>query len=106
MKQTVEFRRDLSHQDLINCREAVEDIAESNNRFLAETESYIYPKLKATREPVGRIIRGEVTIAVNEVSDSQKDEDQSIARRVTSAPQLKCTGEGITHVFLLVKNSF
>ena len=96
MKQTVEFGRDLSHQDIMNCRETVEDVAESNNRFLAETESYVYPEFNATREPVGRISRGQLTIAAPEddpgSASPEKDAEQPMARRVTNAAQLKCTG--------------
>ena len=96
MKQTVEFGKDLSHEDLVNCREAVEDVAGSNQRFLVETGSYMYPEFKATREPVGRISRGEVTTSASEdhprSASLEEDAEQPMARRVTNASQLKCTG--------------
>ena len=104
MKQTVEFGRDLSHQDLVNCREAVEDVAGSNQRFLADTGFYMYPEFKATREPVGRISRGEMTTVVPEdhpVSASpEADTEQPMAIRVTNASQLKCTGKHSQFMYL------
>ena len=104
MKQTVEFGRDLSHQDLMNCREAVEDVAESNNRFLTETGSYMYPEFKATREPVGRISREEVTTSAPDdhprSASPEEDEEQPMARRVTNASQLKCTGKHSRFMYL------
>ena len=105
MKQTVEFGRDLSHEDLMNCREGVEDVAGSNQRFLAETGSYMYPELKATREPVGCISRGEVTTSAREdhprSTSPEEDTEQPMARRVTNASQLKCTGKH-SQIFVFV----
>ena len=96
MKQTVEFGKDLSHEDLVNCREAVEDVAGSNQRFLAETGSYMYPEFKAMREPVGRISRGEVTTSAPEdhprSATLEEVAEQPMARCVTNASQLNCTG--------------
>ena len=104
MKQTVEFGRDLSHEDLMNCREAVEDVAGSNQRFLAETGSYMYPEFKATREPVGCISRGEVTTSAREdhprSASPEEDAEQPMAMRVTNASQLKCTGKYIQFMYL------
>ena len=104
MRQTVEFGRDLSHQDLINSHEAVEDVAESNNRFLAEAGSYIYPEFKATREPVGRISRGEMTTVVPEdhplSASPEEDTGQPMARHITNASQLKCTGKYSRFMYL------
>ena len=97
MKQTVEFGRGLSHEDLMNCREAVEDVAGSNQRFLTETGSYMFPEFKATREPVGRIGTGEMTTVVPDdhplSASPEEDAEQPMARRVTNASQLKCTGK-------------
>ena len=104
MKQTLKFLKDLSHEDLMNCREAVEDVAESNNQFLAETGSYMYPVFKVMWEPDGRISRGEMTTSGLEdhprSASLQEDVEQPMARRVTNASQLKYTGKHSRFMYL------